>query len=574
MIVIKGKIMDDFSKSKIDVKNRKKGDSPLFTVVCTSLLVEKSPQALPLGAACIASAIKNDNYLNEKCIVNLVSFSLEDEELVDLLGDKQKAAYILKKLRGLSPSFVLFSLFVWNRNIFEIVSKELIKDSIICIAGGPEVTANPSSFDSYHYLISGEGERSVPKLLRNLISGEETVPSKSKVIVSSICEDFSFSPYLDKTLNPSEYGGVLWELSRGCPFKCSYCYESKGTDKIRQIPIERLEKELDLFAKKNVAQVFVLDPTYNANKKRALDLLSLIKKKTPNTFYYFEARAEFIDNELAEAFTKIPCALQIGLQSVNEIALKNVNRSFDKKKFVRNINILNNKGVVFGLDLIYGLPGESYKSFKDGIDFALSLYPNNLEIFCLSVLPGTDLYDRAQNLNLKFMENPPYHILKTDLFTSNDLKEAEKLAISCNIFYNEGRSVPWFMSICNALKIKPSDFLFQFSLYLGKKDEYLKNKKLIDSHKKIESIQIQFLKEMLHKKNLNDLEFVMIDLIKFNGALSRTQETGNGEEVKLHYNSEYLASEYSTNLQLFVKNVKMKPCTIKTFKKNGFADWK
>ena len=54
------------------------------------------------------------------------------------------------------------------------------------------------------------------------------------------------SPYLDGTLDPAEYGGALWELARGCPFKCSYCYESKGEKKIQYFPMERIEKELEL----------------------------------------------------------------------------------------------------------------------------------------------------------------------------------------------------------------------------------------------------------------------------------------------------------------------------------------
>ena len=58
-------------------------------------------------------------------------------------------------------------------------------------------------------------------------------------------------------------------------------------------------------------------------------------------FFYFEARAEFIDKELALAFTKIPCALQIGLQSANPEVLKNVHRSLEKKTFEININYLN-----------------------------------------------------------------------------------------------------------------------------------------------------------------------------------------------------------------------------------------
>jgi radical SAM superfamily enzyme YgiQ (UPF0313 family) len=54
------------------------------------------------------------------------------------------------------------------------------------------------------------------------------------------------SPYLDGTLDLSKYEGALWELARGCPFKCSYCYESKGEKKVRLLPMERIEKELKL----------------------------------------------------------------------------------------------------------------------------------------------------------------------------------------------------------------------------------------------------------------------------------------------------------------------------------------
>ena len=145
------------------------------------------------------------------------------------------------------------------------------------------------------------------------------------------------SPYLDGTIDVAKYGGALWELARGCPFKCSYCYESKGEKKVSYFPLERLEKEIELFAKKNISQVFVLDPTYNASKERAIKMLKIIEKKAPGMFFYFEARAEFIDRELAQAFSRVPCALQIGLQSADEAVLKNVHRTLDKKKFIRNI---------------------------------------------------------------------------------------------------------------------------------------------------------------------------------------------------------------------------------------------
>ena len=63
------------------------------------------------------------------------------------------------------------------------------------------------------------------------------------------------SPYLTGTLNPAEYqNGALWELARGCPFKCAYCYESKGEKTVAYFPMERIRQELDFFAKQKMVQ--------------------------------------------------------------------------------------------------------------------------------------------------------------------------------------------------------------------------------------------------------------------------------------------------------------------------------
>ena len=298
-------------------------------IICTTLLVEKSPQALPLGAACVASAIKHYPGTEKECEVKLISFSREDKEIQALQSDKQKADFITEHLLTEKPQIVCMSVFVWNRTIFELCAERLHKQGVVIIAGGPEITAHPDVFEgTFDYTVSGEGEIKVPRLIESILFNKPYTPQD---FPQSLDLKNIPSPYLDGTINPTEFGGVLWELARGCPFKCSYCYESKGEKTVRLFPQERIDKELELFAKKKVPQVFVLYPTYNANKERALALLKKIARITPDSFYYFEARAEFIDRQLAKAFTKIPCALQIGLQSSDENVLRKVNRPFNKK---------------------------------------------------------------------------------------------------------------------------------------------------------------------------------------------------------------------------------------------------
>ena len=545
-------------------------------VICTTLLIEKSPQALPLGAACIATAIKNWPGLKDNVKVQLKAFSIEDDDFKKLDDTDKRAAFIAEKIweiaKGRESSeglIVCFSCFVWNVEILRRAAALLKAKGAVTIAGGPEITAHPSFYKDFDYTVSGEGEITVPSLVMQILNKS----NKSDKVIISQSPDLALvhSPYLDGIIDPAEYEGALWELARGCPYKCSYCYESKGAKTVRLFPMERIKAELELFSKKKVPQVFVLDPTYNINKKRALELLRLIREKTPDTFYYFEARAELIDRELAREFTKIPCALQIGLQSANDEVLKLVNRPCDRKKFLKGISILNEEGVTFGLDLIFGLPGETFGSFRDGLDFALSLYPNNLEVFCLSVLPGTDLYDRAEGLGLVWEKDPPYHVIKNGKFSVEDMKKAEKLAKACSVFYNDGRAVPWFNSMCRVLKIKGSKLLeFFYDKKLGGNSD-LEN---CCEHFKIEKVQLDFLKGLFAERKLDRYYRAAEDIVKFYGAISRTTDTGKSEAITLNYNAEYVASDYASDIKWFTENLKPQPCRIQTFKNRGEVDFR
>lgn len=559
-------------------------------LICTTLLIEKSPQALPLGAACIASAVKNDSRTKGIYEVELFDFCSENSEIEQIskvAGDSAVGSYIAKKLASKNPSAILFSVYVWNHIALEKAAEEIKRlcPSVITIAGGPEVTADPFVFSGFDYTTAGAGESATPELLSKIhkeallkdyhipgiyfLSGNREQKQQDYRQLTPEralpCPPQNLpSPYLDGTLDPSKYGGALWELARGCPFKCSYCYESKGESRVSYFPMERLEKEIDLFSKKKIPQVFVLDPTYNASKERALKMLSLIKKKTPGTFYYFEARAEFIDRELAAAFRQVKCALQIGLQSADAQVLKNVHRTLDKKKFSRNIGFLNDAGVTFGFDLIYGLPGDTLKGFKSSIDYALSLFPNNLELFCLSVLPGTDLHDDAKSFGMEWQQFPPYHVLRTPQFPKEDLAKAAALAQATNLFYTQGRAVSWFNCVIYHLHKKASVFLEEFEKYLKDKNIAINDGSNIKPAK-IRDFQKEFVKSQFEKTHILKYLPIAIDLITLYGALSDADGDGATSTITLRYWPEDILSEYAMDFPFFTANAQKHNCTVKVF---------
>ena len=71
-------------------------------VICTTLLIENSPQALPLGAACIASAIKKDARTKDKFSVELrIASETRTSTPVRILRDER--TYESPFLSGLFP---------------------------------------------------------------------------------------------------------------------------------------------------------------------------------------------------------------------------------------------------------------------------------------------------------------------------------------------------------------------------------------------------------------------------------------------------------------------------------------
>ncbi len=549
--------------------------TPKAVAAFVSLQVQSSFQALPLGAACIASAVKADPFLSGCVHPVLSDFCMESPQLAGKTAAEQ-GALIAESLASLlpndgTPAAVGFSLYVWSRPALEAAARALssLRPDILLFAGGPEVTSGivASLKHPFRYLLSGEGESSAVALLtawRKSESVSESVLAPNRCVATDPAK--LSSPWLDGTLSACEgfsaHRGALWELARGCPYSCSYCYESLGEKRIRAFPLERLEKELEHFTKNGVERVFVLDPTYNASRDRALKLLDLIEKKTNGIHFHFEVRAELLDKDLVNAFSRIPCSLQIGLQSSNPDVLKAVNRPSDLKTFSRRIAMLNDSGVVFGLDLMYGLPGDTLSSFRTSLDYAISLYPNNLEIFRLSVLPGTALYDDASALGLVFQKDPPYSVESTSKCAPQDLAKAASLARACDVFYSQGRAVTWFLSLLRVLKLKPSQFFQDFSAYLASSGDDGSREY---SHAEAQAMQIEFCRTKLREKGKGSLENLMADIVALNGAWTRALAEGETSRLQLSWHPEDLFSGDAMDLEFFLENVCMEACDVTVF---------
>jgi radical SAM superfamily enzyme YgiQ (UPF0313 family) len=499
-------------------------------ITMAAVHLEEGPHAVPLGAASVAAALR-------------AAFPVGlDLSLVEGFAS-DSAGSLAGKVTEKNPQAAGFSLYSWNRGLILEAAKRLRRErpGIFLFCGGPEATAQTGGLPAsqggpFDAVIRGEGEEAAVRLVGERFlgtagqgGGDPTLPALSGGKARLSCLP---SPWLDGTLTVRGRSGALWELARGCPYSCAYCYESKGGGeaaggkRVRYFSGDRIREELRLFVKEKIPYIFVLDPTFNIDNKRALDILDMIILEIggrKDIHWHFEIRAELLTREQARRFAALGASLQIGLQTADPRIAALAGRGLDRGLFASRIQMLNREGLSFGLDLIYGLPGDTLAGYRRSLDFALSLYPNNLDMFRLSVLPGTVFADRAEELGLRSDTAAPYELRSTPDFPAGDLALAERLSQAADVFYNRGRAVGWFNQALYPLKTKASAFLAGFADYLDKSDYPLREESpaLRAGSRTIEKLQLGYLESRYKAAKQGALLPALGDLVRRHGEWNR-----------------------------------------------------
>src|SRR5262249_16161997 len=136
------------------------------------------------------------------------------------------------------------------------------------------------------------------------------------------------SPYLAGILDVADEEMLLLETSRGCRYRCRFCYYWKSYDKTYFLADETIRASLRHAVDRGAREVFLLAPTLN-QRKDFPDLLRLLAECNPaRQFTYFgELRGEGVTAETARLlreanFTEV----EVGLQSIEPDAMTLMDR--------------------------------------------------------------------------------------------------------------------------------------------------------------------------------------------------------------------------------------------------------
>ncbi len=373
---------------------------------------------------------------------------------VNTLGDHALVAALAVR----KPWLVGFTCYVWNIERTLWIARELkrLRPEVRIVLGGPEITSDNSwvlATDAYDFAVIGEGEQTFTQLLLALLEDEQvpavaipglyvppaTGPRFDPVRTPAFrtpMPDLNAlgSPYRAGILDVADEQMLLLETIRGCRFQCKFCYYPKAYDKLYFLTPEAVRAELRHAAERGAREIVLLDPTLNQRRDFA-DFLRLLAEGNPGQgFRYFgELRAEGITAETAALlrqanFTEV----EVGLQSIGLQAMTLMERKNNLRAFERGVRAMLAEGIKVKVDLIVGLPGDTVESVRRGLHYLRDegLY-SDIQVFHLSVLPGTAFRQEAAELGLRFQTRPPYYVLQTPTLEATDiialLEEAQEL---------------------------------------------------------------------------------------------------------------------------------------------------
>ena len=289
-----------------------------------------------------------------------------------------------------------------------------------------------------------------------------------------------------------------------------------------------------------------------STKEELLKFISDMQKKSPDSFTEKDVLPSAIDQKAVSLLQELWCSLNIPLEGTQ----KNNVLLFDKKLYSSKAKILNDAGLVFGFIMNFGkTESDTFKAFRDRLDFAAGLYPNHISF------PQLDSNRLPRS---------------TAFFSSKDLDFARGMAFACYTFYTCGRAVTWFNTILQALKINASSFFSDFDEW-----QQCNNCSYITGfnpeeqlHSEIEKMQLNFLKEKFEEKHKQHLFPAVTDIIRLNGAFSRLTAENEESVIETYYNPEDIFSPYAMSLSSFVENVTMENCNVRIYFNRDEPDFK
>lgn len=382
----------------------KSNDGQKIYLAQFSVVIEDQFLFLPYSAGCLWA------YAEYKETVSR-------EQLGGILFIKKPIDDVMRDIDN--PSVFGFSHYIWNENYNDTLAKRIKEQYPDCliIYGGPQVPDKMSEWYDEHYYVDVCVHQEGEIAYNDILSGKQfsdigglsyqdngewkrTTPSKRIQNLDEIP-----SPYLMglfDNLNTEGYIlNLIMETDRGCPYKCTFCdWGGINFSKVKRLGLERVFEEIEWVGKNNIEMINCANANFGIFKERdnmIADKLIETHKKYGYPKAFDTSWAKNSNDDVLEIASKLKDAgllrkFGISMQSLDQQTLKNIKRSNLKiNDFSSVIQKAEERGINVMVELIVGLPGETYESWTSNYCYLMQFENTSIENYPCSLLNNSEI---------------------------------------------------------------------------------------------------------------------------------------------------------------------------------------
>lgn len=330
----------------------------------------KNRMSPPLGLYTIANMFRDEH---EVVIENENIQKLDLTDHPDIVGISVNVDSLPRALE-IASEYKLKGVPVVLGGILPTMAPEMIPDGcvdVICI-GAAEGT--------WRDIVKDVQSRSLKKVYRcsHQLSGKD--------IISPAYDLIPKSNYL--------YSNIL-HTSRGCPFRCDFCYNSSPERWYVCRPIKDVVEEVK---RCNRGHVMFIDDNFVGNPKWTRELLPELKALGIKWNAAVSINVVDIPGML-DLMKECGCqGLFIGFESINPSSVDGVHKvQNDVTKYEYAVKEIHKRGIMINASFVFGLDSDTKDTFQATVDWIVKNKIETVTSHILTPYPGTELYRRMKD---------------------------------------------------------------------------------------------------------------------------------------------------------------------------------
>lgn len=220
--------------------------------------------------------------------------------------------------------------------------------------------------------------------------------------------------------------------SWGCPYKCAFCSSPDIYGrKVRYVPLESVKEDINICKLYGFGAIQFYDDVLPLKRARTLEIAEHLSRRGMiwRCFMRSDLAVRAGRDFLWQLASLGLVELLVGVESGSQEIKDNVNKGTTPEQDSTLLGWCKELDISFKASVILGLPGETRDTMEETRQWLLDNRPDRADINVLIPMPGTPLFDRAEEFDCRWsVPNPDEVFFKGTPGSLECVVETESLA--------------------------------------------------------------------------------------------------------------------------------------------------